>query len=77
MRNSEGEKAKLKKEELEGVTCLNDEKRKLAEKAKKKDGQLMRYLKAEIDREKKIKKFKKRQEENEKNLKKFKKIKKK
>ena len=75
MRNSEGEKAKLKKEELEGVTCLNDEKRKLAEKAKKKDGQLMRYLKAEIDREKKIKKFKKRQEENEKNLKKFMKVK--
>ena len=36
MRNSAGEKAKLKKEELEGVTCLNDEKKKLAEKAKKK-----------------------------------------
>ena len=71
MRNSSGQKAEFKKEDLEGVTCLIDEKKKLMEKAKKKDGQLMRYLKAEIEHEKKIKMFKQRQKENEKNLKKF------
>ena len=71
MRDSVGQKAEIKKEDLEGVTCLKDEKKKLMEKAEKKDGQLMRYLKAEIEREKKIKMFKKKQEENEKNLKKF------
>ena len=71
MRDSMGHKAEIKKEDLEGVTCLKDEKKKLMEKAEKKDGQLMRYLKAEIEREKKIKMFKKRQEKNEKNLKKF------
>jgi len=71
MRDSAGQKTEFKKEDLEGVTCLKEEKRKLIEKAEKKDGQLMRYLKAEIEREKKIKMFKKRQKENEKNLKKF------
>ena len=64
-----GKKAELKKEDLDKIKCLKDEKQKLKEKAQKKDGQLMRYLRAEIEREKKIKMFKKKQEENEKNKK--------
>ena len=75
MRDSKGQKAEIKKEDLEGVTCLKDEKEKLLKKAEKKDGQLMRYLKAEIEREKKIKMFKKKQEETDKQLKKFNNIK--
>ena len=75
MRNSVGEKAKINKKELEEVTCLNDEKKRLMEKAKKKDGQLMRYLKVEIDREKKIKQLKDVQKLKQKNLKKFMKVK--
>ena len=71
MRNSMGQKAEIKKEDLDQVTCLREEKQKLMKKAEKKDGQLMRYLKAEIEREKKIKMFQKRQKQNEKNLKKF------
>ena len=70
-----GKKAELKKEDLDKIKCLKDEKQKLKEKAQKKDGQLMRYLRAEIEREKKIKMFKKKQEENEKNLKIFNKLK--
>ena len=75
MRDSKGQKAEIKKEDLEGVTCLKDEKEKLLKKAEKKDGQLMRYSKAEIEREKKIKMFKKKQEETDKQLKKFNNIK--
>ena len=71
MRDSMGQKAEIKKEDLDQVTCLREEKQKLMKKAEKKDGQLMRYLKAEIEREKKIKMFQKRQKQNEKNLKKF------
>ena len=71
MRDSMGQKAEIKKEDLDQVTCLREEKQKLMKKAEKKDGQLMRYLKAEIEREKKIKMFQKRQKQNENNLKKF------
>ena len=71
MRDSQGQKAEIKKEDLEGVTCLKKEKEKLLKKAEKKDGQLIGYLKAEIERELKIKKMQKRQEKIQQNLNKF------
>lgn len=75
MRDSMGKKSEIKKEDLDKVTCLRDEKDKLIKKAEKKDGQLMRYLKAEIEREKKIKSFKKKENEKQKNFEKFKELK--
>ena len=77
MRDSTGKKAEIKKDEIDSYQCLIDERRKLLEKSQKKDDQLMRYLKAELERERKIKLFKKKQNENDKNLKKFNKLKKK
>lgn len=76
MRDSMGKKAEIKKEEIDLVTCIKDERDKLFEKSKKKDGQLIRYLKAELEREKKIKIFKNKQIENEKIMKQFNKLKK-
>ena len=76
MRDSMGRKSEIKKEEIDLVTCIKEEKEKLLEKSKKKDGQLMRYLKAELEREKKIKMFQKKQKENEKIIKRFNKLKK-
>ena len=77
MRDSTGKKAEIKKDEIDSYQCLIDERRKLLEKSQKKDDQLMRYLKAELERERKIKLFKKKQNENDKNLKKFNRLKKK
>ena len=75
MRDSKGRKAEIKKDEIDSYQCIKDERKKLLEKSQKKDEQLMRYLKAELEREKKIKEFKKKQEKNEKNMKKFNKLK--
>ena len=77
MRDSTGKKAEIKKDEIDSYQCLIDERRKLLEKSQKKDDQLMRYLKAELERERKIKIFKKKQKENDNNLKKFNRLKKK
>ena len=77
MRDSMGNKAEIKKDEVDSYQCLVEERKKLLVKSQKKDDQLMRYLKAELDREKKIKKFKDKQKVFEKNMKKFNKLKKK
>jgi len=75
MRDSMGKKAEIKKEEIDSYKCIVDERKKLLEKTQKKDDQLMCYLKAELDREKKIKKFKDKQKAYEKNMKIFNKLK--
>ena len=58
LKNSNGKKSEITKEEIEKFRCIRDEKKKLAKKNDKKDDQLMRYLKVELDF-KRLKKLKK------------------
>lgn len=75
LNNSNGTQTKITQEELGKFPCIRNEKKKLAKKNDKKDDQLMRYLKVELDNIQKIKKVKERLNENDKKLKKFIKIK--
>ena len=53
MSNNNGGKSLIKKEDLENVTCLKNEKSLLEKKAEEKDDYLTRLLKSEIMKEKK------------------------
>ena len=58
MKNSNGKKSELTKDEINKYTCIKNEKQKLVKKVETKDNQLMRYLKVQLDRAKKLKKVK-------------------
>ena len=71
MQNSFGNNSLITKNDLNKVTCLRKEKTKLEKQAEEKDEYLMRLLKSEIIREKKIRKVKEKINKKEKQLKKF------
>lgn len=71
LKNSNGKKSEITKEEIEKFRCIRDEKKKLAKKNDKKDDQLMRYLKVELDSLQKIKEVKERLNKKEEHMKKF------
>lgn len=71
MNSNDGNKALITREDLDNITCLKKEKSKLEKKMEQKDDYLMRLLKGELTREKKIQKVKKKINEKEKKLKKF------
>ena len=71
MNNSDGSKALITKEDLDKITCLQKEKSKLEKKTEKKEEYLMRFLKSELIKEKKIQKVKNKINEKEKKLNKF------
>ena len=71
IKNSNGKQSKITQEEIGKFTCIKNEKKKLAKKNDKKDDQLMRYLKAELDNLQKIKKVKERLNEKDEKIKKF------
>ena len=71
MQNSFGNNSLITKNDLNKVTCLRKEKSRLEKQAEEKDEYLMRILKSEIIREKKIRKVKEKIKKKEKQLKKF------
>ena len=71
MNNSSGKKSEITKEDLEKLACIKKEKKKLEKKSETKDEHLMRYLKVELDRAKKLKKVKQKLNEKDEKLKKF------
>ena len=71
MNSSNGKKSEITKQDLEKITCLKDEKDRLGKKTDKKDNQLMRYLKVELDRAKKIKKVKDKLNEKDQKIQNF------
>ena len=71
LKNSNGKKSEITKEEIEKFRCIRDEKKKLAKKYDKKDDQLMRYLKVELDNNQKIKEVKERLHQKDEHMKKF------
>lgn len=71
MKNINGNNSLIKKEELNQVTCLRKEKSRLEKQAEEKDEYLLRILKSEIIREKKIRKVKEKINKKEAQLKKF------
>lgn len=71
LKNSNGKKSEITKEEIEKFRCIRDEKKKLAKKNDKKDDQLMRYLKVELDNLQKIKEVKERLNKKDEHMKKF------
>ncbi len=68
MNNSDGSKALITKEDLEKITCLQKEKTKLEKKVEEREEHLMRFLKSELMREKKIQKVKNRISQKEKKI---------
>ena len=60
MNSSLGKRAEITKAELANLRCIKEEKKKLDKKAEKKDDHLMRYLKVELDRARKLKDVKKK-----------------
>jgi hypothetical protein len=71
MKNSSGNNSLITKNDLNKVTCLRKEKTRLEKQAEEKDEYLMRLLKSEIIREKKIRKVKEKINKKEEQLKKF------
>ena len=71
MKSINGGKSMITKEDLDNVTCLKNEKNKLAKKAEENEDYLLRILKGELLREKKIKQVKDKMEEKDKKIKKF------
>ena len=71
MNSNDGNKALITREDLDNITCLKKEKSKLEKKMEQKDDYLMRLLKGELTREKKIQKVKKKINDKEKRLKQF------
>ena len=69
MNNSNGEKTEITKEYLEKF--IKDDKKRLEKKSESKDDHLMRYLKVELDRVKKIRKVKEKLNEKDQKLQKF------
>jgi hypothetical protein len=75
MNNSNGKQSQMTKEDIDSITCIKDEKNKLEKKNEKKDEQLMRYLKVELERAQKIRKVKDKLNEKDKKIQKFMKVK--
>jgi len=71
MQNSFGNNSLITKNDLNKVTCLRKEKSRLEKQAEEKDEYLMRILKSEIIKEKKIRKVKEKINKKEEQLKKF------
>ena len=71
MNNSDGSKALITREDLDKITCLQKEKSKLEKKTEEKEEYLMRFLKSEIIKEKKLQNFKNKINEKEKKINKF------
>ena len=71
MKNTSGGKSLIKKEDLDNVTCLKNEKSLLERKLEEHDEYLMRILKSELLRERKIKKVKDKINQKDKAIKKF------
>ena len=68
MNNSDGSKALITKEDLEKITCLQNEKSKLEKKVEGREEHLMRFLKSELMREQKIQKVRNRISQKEKKI---------
>ena len=75
MNNSNGKQSQMTKEDIDSITCIKNEKNKLEKKNEKKDEQLMRYLKVELERAQKIRKVKDKLNEKDKKIQKFMKVK--
>ena len=71
MQDSIGNSSLITKEDLKKVTCLKKEKSRLEKKAEEKDEYIMKLLKSEILREKKIRQVKEKMNKKEEQLKKF------
>ena len=71
MKNINGEKSIITKEDLGKITCLKNEKNKLEKKAEENEDYLLRILKSELIREKKINQVKDKIEEKDRKIKKF------
>ena len=71
MKNTSGGKSLIKKEDLDKVTCLRHEKSILEKRLEENNEYLMRILKSELLRERKIKKVKDKINEKENSIKKF------
>ena len=71
MNNRDGSKTCITKDDLNKISCLQKEKSKLEKKTEQKEEYLMRFLKGEIMKEKKIQKVKSKINEKEKKINKF------
>ena len=71
LNNRDGSKTLITREDLDKITCLQDEKEKLGKKTEEKEEHLVRFLKNELNREKKLQNLKKKINEKEKKISKF------
>lgn len=71
MNNNDGSKALITREDLEKITCLQKEKSKLDKKIEQREEYLVRFLKGELNREKKLQKVKNKISEREKKINNF------
>ena len=71
MRNKNGGKSQITKDQLDDVTCLKKEKSILEKKAEEKEDYMMKLLKSELIKEKKIMKVKEKINEKDKKIQKF------
>ena len=71
MKDKNGNNAELTKDDLNKITCLKNEKNLLDKKNEMKEDAMLKYLKSEIMREKKIQLVKKRINLKEKKLSNF------
>ena len=71
MKNSIGGNSLITQEDLNQVTCLKKEQDRLEKKAEQKEDYLMRLLKSELIKEKKIMKVKEKINEKDKKIQKF------
>ena len=71
LNNRDGSKTLITREDLDKITCLQDEKEKLGKKTEEKEEHLVRFLKNELNREKKLQNLKKKINEKEKKINKF------
>ena len=71
LNNRDGSKTLITRDDLSKITCLQDEKEKLGKKTEQKEEHLVRFLKNELNREKKLQHLKKKINEKEKKINKF------
>ena len=75
LNSSLGTRAEITKKELAELKCLKKEKKKLDKKSETKDDHLMKYLKVELERAKKLQEVKKKLNEKDQQFQKFMKVK--
>ena len=75
MNNSSGKKSELKKEDINKITCIKNAMEKLEKNSEGKNDHLMRYLKAEINRNKKLDLVREKLKKKDEKLKDFMKVK--